>query len=101
MDSALCIIKYTDKSWKNMHIEFSEYNKSLIEGLVNTPEFIQKINERLTNNTANFSEIIHNVITEMQSGYINKNPPIHFGNIMLKSEKEAILNKGQQIYSSV
>lgn len=101
MDSALCIIKYTDKSWKDMHTEFSQYNNSLLEGLVKTPEFIQKLNERAANHTADLSEIVQKLIIEMQSDYIKENPPIHFGNIMLKSEKEVILNKGQQIYSSV
>ena len=29
LDSALCIIKYTDESWKNIHNAFDDYNNSL------------------------------------------------------------------------
>ena len=102
LDSALCIIRYTDESWKNMHDAYSEYNNSLLAGLVKTPKFIQQLNERIVNHpAADVSEIVHKLIIEMQKDYVKENPPMHFGKIMLKSDIEVVLNKGQQIYTNI
>lgn len=99
LDSALCIIKYTDEAWKNMHNAFDDYNNSLLKGLIESPEFLQRLNEKAAGHEENIEKILHSLIKEMQSDYIKKNPPRHFGNIFVKSEKEVIVNKGQTIYS--
>lgn len=103
MTSALCIIKYTDDAWENVHNAFSAYNSSILDGLIKTPKFVQQLNERIIGHTEDIEyigSIVKSLITEMQLDYIKENPPKHFGNIMLRSEKEVVLNKGQIIYKA-
>ncbi len=99
MATALCIIKYTNEAWKDMHEALITYNTELINGLVKEPAFTRKLNERIGNNP-NDTEIISSLIKEMQTDYIKRNPPIYFGSILVNSKKEVILNKGQGIYKT-
>lgn len=81
-----------------MHTEFYTYYNTLINRIIETPNFIQQVNERFDGNTENLGTIVQSLITEMQGDYIKKNPPMRLGNAFLKSEKEVVLNKGQVIY---
>lgn len=99
-DSALCIIKYTDEAWKNMHKAFEDYNNLLLKDLVESPEFLQRFNAKIAGHEDNIKKICISLIKEMQGDYIKEHPPRHFGNIFVKSEKEVIVNKGQVIYSA-
>lgn len=100
LDSALCIIKYTDEAWKNMHKAFEDYNNSLLKDLVESPKFLQQLNAKISGREDNIEKISFSLIKEMQGDYIKEHPPRHFGNIFVKSEKEVIVNKKQVIYTA-
>ena len=98
LDSALCIIKYTDDAWRNMHEEFIKYNNDVIIGITKMPEFVQKLRERCGKNTVDVANVAISLIKELQIDYIRKNPPRNFTKAILNGNKEVILNKGQVIY---
>ncbi len=100
MDSALCIIKYTDNARKNLHNKFNEYNTSLISKIVTSPEFNKKFQERMIGNENNINTIIPSIIQELQIDYIKQNPPSSFARSILKGQIEIVLNKGQSVYMS-
>ena len=96
--TTLCVIKYTDDSWEEMHKELFEYNHKIINELIQEPQFKQKLNERVGNLTNQTSKIIKSIIEEMQMEYVKKKPPIKLARLMSNGQKEIILNKGQAIY---
>lgn len=102
LDSALCIIKYSDEAWEKMHTAMSDYNKEMINGLIKDPEFIKKLNERIVNFNDNneITRITHELMEEMKVDYVRKHPPMSCGSVILRGKKEIILNKGQTIYKT-
>ncbi len=99
LTSALCIIKYTDKSWEEMHDALTKYNSNLIEELIKEPEFKRRLGVEIYNKgEAEISDIFQTLVKEMQIEYIKKHPPLDFGKKMSNSKKEVILNKGKNVY---
>lgn len=90
INSALCIIKYTDHAWKDLHIEVNEYNNSLRHAIIDTPNFKQQINKRFDGNTENLGPLVQSLIEEMQGDYIKNHPPMRLQNTIYKSEKERL-----------
>ena len=100
LSSALCVIKYTDKSWEDMHTALVEYNSTLIDGLIKEPEFKRKLSVEIANKgESEISNIFKSLVEKMQMEYVKKHPPITFGKIMSNAKKEVILNKGKNIYT--
>ncbi len=100
MSTALCIIKYTDEAWKNMHDALATYNTEIISEVIKDPMFIEKFNERIIASTDDKEIILKSLLEEMQIDYIRKNPPRNFVNKISTGKKEVILNKGQVIYKT-
>ena len=100
MSTSLCIIKYNDEAWKNVHDELIKYNTELINGLIKNPEFIQKVNENSTNSNNNLESHINSIVEKMKIDYIRENPPRKFGKLLLTAKKEVIVNKGKSVYKT-
>ena len=99
LDTALCIIKYTDDSWKEMHKELKEYNDRIKKELISEPQFIKKINEKMNNSSGDMNKIdFKSLYEEMQIEYIKQRPPIKLARLISSGKKEVVLNKGQVIY---
>lgn len=99
LTSALCIIKYTDKSWEEMHDALTEYNSTLIDGLIKEPEFKRRLSIEISNKgKSEISNIFQSLVNEMQIEYVRKHPPLDFGRKMSNARKEVILNKGKKVY---
>ena len=100
MSTSLCIIKYNDEAWKNVHDELIKYNTELINALIKNPEFIQKENENSTNSNNNLESHINSIVEKKKIDYIRENPPRKFGKLLLTAKKEVIVNKGKSVYKT-
>jgi len=100
LSSALCVIKYTDKSWEDMHDALLKYNSTLINNLIKEPDFKRKMTMEIANKgESEISNIFKSLIDKMQIEYVKKHPPIIFAKTMSNAKKEVILNKGKNIYT--
>lgn len=100
LETALCIIKYTNKAWDTMHSEFQKYKDSIIPNIIREPEFLNRINDSISKCDNDFEKIVLTTLQKMESDYIRKKPPKQIGISMIYGEKEVVLNKGQAIYPS-
>lgn len=98
LDTSLCVIKYTDLSWKNLFSELKAYNDNMIIDIVKNID-CGKLFEN--NIPASSDEIITKIFSSIETeepNYMRKNPPRQFGNKLVNAKKEVVLNKGQAIY---
>lgn len=101
LSSALCIVKFDDKSWEEMHDALAEYNSTLIDGITKEPEFKRKLSMEIADKgESEIGNIFNSLVKDMQIEYIRKHPPYAFGNKLNNAKKEVILNKGKNIYTS-
>lgn len=100
LDTALCIIKYTDMSWKKMNSEFNNLNSKIIQSIIEQPEFLSKVNEIYCKKSEIPKDDIMSILTNLGSKYIDQNPKMTYilGKAMITGEKEVIVNKNQDIY---
>lgn len=93
--NAIYVLKYTDKSWKDINSGIESDNQNLVEQLSKSEEFISYAKQ----NNLNSESLISLVSKFLGADYISKhNAMRNFGFAFMNAQKEAVMVKKDPIY---
>ena len=95
LKDAIYVLKYTDKSWKDINSGIESDNQNLVEQLSKSKEFISYAKQ----NNLNSEPLISLVSKFLGTDYISKhNAMRNFGFAFMNAQKEAVMVKKEPIY---
>lgn len=95
LETSICIVKYTENSWKEIHEEWEEYNKKIINRAINSPEVKGFVMKNPHYQPSNVFDLVK------EAGGIEllkKIMSVPVGRAFMNGQKEVVMNKAQKIY---